>query len=66
MGVLEELLAEEASHLPVVEGFLVLVELAEDGAELQVTFAQVAKFEELARDVELLGRLHYVLLLSLC
>lgn len=41
-----------------IEGFLVFIELGEDGTELQVTFAEVTQFEEFARNVEFLGCLY--------
>jgi hypothetical protein len=48
MRVLDELLAEETRHLPVVKRLLVLVELTQDSAELEVALTQVPKLEKLA------------------
>jgi len=39
--VLNKLLAEEARHLPMIERLLVLIQLAQHCAELEVTLAQV-------------------------
>ena len=49
-----------------IEGLLMLVQLAQHCAELEVTLAQVAKFEQFAGDVKFLGSLHHILLLLLC
>ena len=64
--VLNKLLAEEARHLPMIERLLMLVQLAQHRAELEVTLAQVAKLEQFAGDVKFLGSLHHILLLPLC
>jgi hypothetical protein len=40
--VLNKLLAEKACHLPMIEGLLMLVQLAQHCAELEVTLTQVA------------------------
>jgi hypothetical protein len=64
--VLNKFLAEEACHLPMIEGLLMLVQLAQHCAKLEVTLAQVAKFEQFAGDVKFLGSLHHILLLLLC
>ena len=63
--VLDELLAEETRHLPMVERLLMLVELTQHRTELQVALAQVPKLEELTRNVELLGCLYHILHLQL-
>ena len=64
--VLNKLLAEEARHLPMIECLLMLVQLTQHCAELEVTLAQVAKLEQFARDVKFLGSFHHILLLPLC
>ena len=64
--VLNKLLAEEARHLPMIERLLMLVQLAQHRAELEVTLAQVAKFEQFAGDVKFLGSFRHILLLLLC
>ena len=46
--VLDQFLAEKACHLPMVERFLVLIQLREYRAKLQVALAHVAKLEKLA------------------
>ena len=49
-----------------IECLLVLVQLAQHCAELEVTLAQVSKFEQFAGDVKFLGGFHDILLLLLC
>ena len=64
--VLDQLLAEEARHLPMIECLLMLIQLAKHCAELEVTLAQVSKFKQFARDVKFLGSFHHILLLPFC
>jgi hypothetical protein len=64
--VLNKLLAEETCHLPMIERLLVLIQLAQHCAELEVTLAKVTKLEQFARDVKFLGSFHHILLLLLC
>lgn len=64
--VLDQLLAEEARHLPMIECLLMLVQLAQHCAELEMTLAQIAKFEQFARYVKFLGSFHHILLLPFC
>jgi hypothetical protein len=45
VSVLDQLLAEEARHLPMIECLLMLVQLAQHCAELEMTLAQIAKLE---------------------
>ena len=63
MSVLDELLAEEAGHLPMVERLLMLVQLTQHRTELEVALAEVPKLEKLARYVEFLGCLYHILIL---
>jgi len=55
----DQLLAVDTGHFPMVEGILVLVELALDSAELEVTFAEVSEFEYFLGNTQLLGSLHF-------
>ena len=64
--ILDQFLAEEARHLPMIECLLMFVQLAQHCTELEVTLAQIAKFEQFARNVEFLGSFHHILLLPLC
>ena len=55
MRVLYQLLAKQTSHLPVVQSFLMLIQLTQHRAQLQMALAHVPQFEQLGGDVELLS-----------
>jgi hypothetical protein len=48
VSVLDQLLAEEARHLPMIECLLMLVQLTQHCAKLEMTLAQIAKLEQFA------------------
>jgi hypothetical protein len=52
--VADQFLAVEGRQHPVVQGFLVLRQLAQHCAQLQVVLAEITQFEQLRADIELL------------
>jgi len=54
-GVPDQFFAIVGSYLPVHESILVFVELTQDSAQLQVTFAKVSQFEKFGGNVEFPG-----------